>query len=135
MQLTPIIAIHLTAALLATAVGPVALWARRGRAQHPKLHRAFGYAWVTLMIITALSAVYIRGAQLPNIAGFSPIHLFIPVVLFALVGSFWFLAKGNIRAHRLTMLATYAGGLGAGVFALLPNRYLGNLVWSHLGLM
>lgn len=53
MQLTPIVAVHMTAALGALATGPVALWARRSRTQHPKLHRAFGYAWVTLMIVTA----------------------------------------------------------------------------------
>ncbi|HYF41758.1 MAG TPA: DUF2306 domain-containing protein, partial [Ramlibacter sp.] len=50
MQLTPLIAIHLSAALGAIATGPVALWARKGRVQRPRLHRAFGYAWVTLML-------------------------------------------------------------------------------------
>ena len=60
MNLTPAIAIHLSAALAATVVGPLALWARRGRTQHPRLHRAFGYAWVTLMLLTAVSALFIR---------------------------------------------------------------------------
>lgn len=129
MQLTPIIAIHMTAALLAVATGPVALWARKGATQRPRLHRAFGYAWVTLMIIAAASAFYIRGGELPNIAGFSPIHLFIPLVLFGLVGAFWFLVKGNIRAHRKIMSGLYFGGcIGAGAFALLPSRFLGQLV-------
>jgi len=56
MQLTPIIAIHLSAALGALVLGPVALWARRGHSQRiattqrPRLHRAAGYAWVTLDI-------------------------------------------------------------------------------------
>lgn len=40
MNFTPIVAIHLTSALAATAIGPFALWARRGRSQHPRLHRA-----------------------------------------------------------------------------------------------
>ena len=44
MQFTPLIAIHMTAALGALATGPVALWARRAGAQRPRLHRAFGYA-------------------------------------------------------------------------------------------
>ena len=57
MQLTPVIAIHMTAALAALALGPVALWARRGAQQRPQLHRAAGYAWVTLMLLTALSAL------------------------------------------------------------------------------
>ncbi|HEY8358224.1 MAG TPA: DUF2306 domain-containing protein, partial [Ramlibacter sp.] len=73
MQMTPLIAVHMTAALGAVVTGPIALWARRARAQHPRLHRAFGYAWVTLMIVTAVSAIFIRDWSLPNIAGYTPI--------------------------------------------------------------
>ena len=36
-NLSPAVAIHLTAAVLATALGPVALWARRSQAQRPRL--------------------------------------------------------------------------------------------------
>ncbi|MHB1122393.1 MAG: DUF2306 domain-containing protein [Ramlibacter sp.] len=56
MALTPLVAIHMTAALAALAVGPLALWARRAGRQRPRLHRAFGHAWVTLMLASALSA-------------------------------------------------------------------------------
>ena len=66
MQMTPIIAVHMTAAILAVVTGPVALWARKGSAQRPKLHRAFGYAWVTLMIVTAVSAIFIRDFSCPT---------------------------------------------------------------------
>ena len=136
MSLAPAVAIHVTAALGALVLGPVALWARRSAQQHPRLHRAFGYAWVTLMVITAISAIFIRGGQLPNVHGFSPIHLLVPFTLFGLVGAFWFLARGKIRGHRLTMTGLYFGaGVGAGVFALLPDRLLGQLVWGGLGLV
>ena len=136
MQLTPVIAVHMTAAIGALVVGPVALWARKGRLQRPALHRAFGYAWVTLMLLTALSAIFIRDYQLPNIAGYSPIHIFVPVTLVGLFGAFWFLAKKNIAGHRATMQRLYFGAcVGAGLFALLPSRYLGDLVWHQaLGL-
>jgi uncharacterized membrane protein len=135
MQMTPVIAVHMTAALLAVATGPVALWARRGRTQHPRLHRAFGYAWVTLMVITAVSAIFIRDRELPNIAGFTPIHILIPVVLIGLFGAFWMLARRNIRGHQLVMRNLYFGAcLVAGAFTLLPNRYLGQLLWSMVGL-
>ena len=65
MQMTPVIAVHMTASLAALAIGPVALWARRGHAariantQRPRLHRAAGYAWVTLMLLSAFSALFI----------------------------------------------------------------------------
>lgn len=136
MQLTPLIAVHMTAALGAIATGPVALWARKGATPRPKLHRAFGYAWVTLMIVTAVSAIFIRNSELAMFAGFSPIHLLIPVTLGMLTLAFWFLAKGNITGHRKTMQRLYIGACAvAGAFTLLPGRYLGHLVWSTLGLV
>ena len=137
MQLTPLIAVHLTAALGALATGPIALWARKGRTQRPKLHRAFGYAWVTLMIVTAVSALFIRDFNLPNIAGYTPIHLFVPYTLFSLVGAFVYLGRGNIAGHRKIMQGLYVGAcLIAGGFTLLPSRYLGQLVWGQwLGLL
>lgn len=137
MSLAPEIAIHVTAALGAVVIGPVALWARKGREQRPRLHRAAGYAWVTLMLITAFSAMFIRSRHLPNIAGFSPIHLLIPIVLGMLVLAFWFLFKGNIRGHRKTMTYLYISAcLVAGSFTLLPGRFLGELIWvDWLGLL
>jgi uncharacterized membrane protein len=135
MQMTPVIAVHMTAALLAIATGPVALWARRSGAQRPRLHRAFGYAWVTLMIVTAVSAIFIRDHSLPNIAGYTPIHLLVPVVFIALFGAFWKLAHHNIAGHRKVMQNLYfAACIVAGAFTLLPNRYLGQLLWSQFGL-
>jgi len=136
MQLTPVIAVHMTAALAAIVTGPVALWARRGATQRPRLHRAFGYAWVTLMVITAVSAIFIRDHALPNVAGFSPIHILVPVTLVGLVGAFWFLFKGNIKAHRETMQRLYFGAcLLAGAFTLLPQRLIGHALWTQLGLI
>lgn len=138
MPLTPVIAIHLSAALAALAVGPVALWARRGHAaqlatrQRPRLHRAAGYAWVTLMLISALSALFIRDFRLPNIAGYTPIHLFVPYTLGGLFIAFRQLFNGNVQGHRKSMIGLYLGAcIGAGAFTLLPSRYLGQLVWGQ----
>jgi uncharacterized membrane protein len=135
MQMTPVIAVHMTAALLAVATGPVALWARRGRAQHPRLHRAFGYAWVTLMLVTAVSALFIRDFTLPNIAGYTPIHLLVPVVFVSLFGAFWMLARRNVAGHRKVMQVLYfTACIVAGAFTLLPQRTLGQALWGALGL-
>jgi uncharacterized membrane protein len=136
MQLTPLIAVHMTAAIGAVLTGPVALWARKGRLQRPRLHRAFGYAWVTLMVVTAVSAIFIRDFELPNLAGYTPIHLLVPATLVGIFGAFWFLAKGNIAGHRKTMQNLYISAcVVAGGFTLLPQRYLGQLLWSQLGLI
>lgn len=137
MNLTPLIAVHMSAAIGAVALGPLALWARKGRTQRPRLHRAFGYAWVTLMVVTAVSALFIRDFRLPNLGGYTPIHLLIPVTLCALFGAFYFLAKGNLRGHRIVMQRLYVGAcLVAGAFTLLPGRFLGQLVLGQwLGLV
>lgn len=132
MQLTPLIAVHMTAALTAIAIGPVALWARKGATQRPKLHRAFGYAWVTVMLATAVTAIFIRDYSLPNVAGVTPIHIFIPMTFYFLFRAFQRLAHGNITGHRKAMQRLYIGAcLVAGGFTLLPNRYLGNLVFHQ----
>ncbi len=136
MQPTPAIAIHMTAALAAVALGPIALWARLGPSQRPRMHRAAGYAWVTLMVITAVSALFIHSELGPQFAGFGPIHLFIPVTLGMLTLSFYFLLRGNVQGHRKTMQRTYFGAcVLAGAFALAPGRLMGHWLWSQLGLI
>jgi uncharacterized membrane protein len=131
--MSPAIAIHLTAALGALAVGPFALWARQGGTQRPALHRAAGYAFVVLMIVTAVSAMFIRYSGLPNLLGFSWIHLLVPFTLAMLFVAFRALARKNLRVHRYTMQGIYFGAsLAAGFFALAPGRYLGDLVNSRM---
>ncbi|HOZ64939.1 MAG TPA: DUF2306 domain-containing protein [Burkholderiaceae bacterium] len=136
-QLTPLIAVHMTAALIAIAIGPLAIWARKGRLQRPKVHRAFGYAWVTLMIVTALSAIFISDPALPHFMGFGYIHLLILVTLGMIFVAFRFLVKGNVVGHRKTMINLYIGAcVVAGAFTFLPGRYLGHMVWHQwLGLV
>ncbi len=135
-HLTPLIAFHMTAALVAIAIGPIAIWARKGQTLRPKVHRAFGYAWVTVMVLAALSAIFIRDGQLPNLWGFSPIHLLIPLVLAQMFMAFRHLALGNLAAHRKTMVRLYINAcVIAGAFTFLPGRYLGHMVWHQwLGL-
>ena len=132
MQLTPLIAVHMTTALTAIALGPVALWARKISNPRPRLHRAFGYAWVTVMLTTASSAIFIRDYALPNVAGYTPIHLLVPVTIYSLFKAFQRLANGNIAGHRLAMHSLYISAcLVAGAFTSLPQRYLGNLIWNQ----
>ncbi len=131
MSITPAIAIHLAAALAATAIGPITLWTRLGRQPRPRPHRAAGYAWVTLMLVSAISALFIRDFARPNLAGYSWIHLLIPFTLGQLLLSWRALRRGNLAAHRKTMQGLYVGAcLVAGAFALLPGRLLGNWLWA-----
>ena len=129
MEISPIIAIHMTAALSALVLGPIALWARLGRSLHPRLHRAAGYAWITMMLGSSVSAVFIRDYALPNLAGYTPIHLLIPVTLVGLVLAFRAVLKQKYVAHRKAMQSLYwLACVVPGVFTLLPSRLLGKLL-------
>jgi uncharacterized membrane protein len=132
MQLTPTIAIHMSAAIAALVIGPVVLWARLGKHIRPWLHRALGYAWTTLMLVAAISAIFIRDFNLPNILGYTPIHVLIPVTLVSLFFAFRALARREFEAHRQTMQYLYISAcVVAGAFTLLPSRYLGQLIWHE----
>lgn len=124
--LPPAIAVHLFLALGALLLGPVALGARKGS----RLHRASGYMWVTLMLGAALSSVFIRDFRMPNLLGYTPIHLLTVLTFAGVAGGLYFVARHDIRRHRRVMWMVYLGGcVGAGAFALLPGRYLGSLLW------
>ena len=132
MQLNPTIAIHMSAAIAALVIGPVVLWARLGKHIRPWLHRALGYAWTTLMLVAAISAIFIRDFNLPNIWGSTPIHALIPVTLVSLFFAFRSLARREFEAHKQTMQYLYISAcVVAGAFTLLPSRYLGQLIWHE----
>ena len=83
------------------------------------------------MVGAALSALFIRDFKLPNLWGYTPIHLLIPLTLGGLVLSFRYLLQGRIDQHRRIMRRLYFGAcLTAGLFTLLPGRLLGDLLWK-----
>jgi uncharacterized membrane protein len=89
-----------------------------------------------MMIVSAVSAMFIRDYGLPNIEGYTPIHLLVPFTAYWLVYAFRALAMKEIEKHRKAMVGLYCGAcVGAGIFTLLPSRYLGGIVWSYLRLM
>ena len=132
MQLTPLIAVHMTSAIGAVILGPFALWARMGSTQRPWLHRAMGYAYVTFMLLAAFTSLFIRDFQLPNLYGFTWIHLLVPVTLTGLWVAFRAIARKDYVTHRITMQILYVSAcVIAGGFTLLPSRYLGQLIWHE----
>jgi uncharacterized membrane protein len=84
-----------------------------------------------MMIVTAISAIFIHSGLGFNLYGFSPIHLLVPLTFFSLFAAFRFLTQGNIQGHRKTMIRLYVGAcLVAGFFTLVPGRFLGDLLWK-----
>lgn len=129
----PVVFFHLVTALAALLLGGLVLARRKGTAGH----KALGWAWVALMGSTALASAFIRDYQLPNLAGFTPIHAFTVLTAWMLPQGIRQIRQGNVVGHRKTMRSLYLGAcVLAGIFTLLPGRFLGNLLWQHgLGMM
>ncbi|WP_420476537.1 DUF2306 domain-containing protein [Noviherbaspirillum sp. ST9] len=126
MEFTPVIVAHIAAAAGALVFGAITLSLRKGT----PTHKLFGRIWVVLMAATALVSFGIRSN-----GSFSWIHLLSIWTLAALAASIYAIIRGNVKAHRKGMMSAYAGLAIAGVFALLPGRRLGHLVWSTVGLV
>ena len=123
----PLVALHLAAALAALLLGIAILTRRKGTFNH----RTLGWSWIALMAGAALSSVFIRDYRIPNIAGYTPIHLLTLTVAVLLPLAIWHIRRGNVSAHRRTMTGLYIGGcIVAGLFALAPARFLGRAAAS-----
>ncbi len=132
LHVHPLVFFHLITALAALLIGLLVLLRRKGTPSH----RAWGWAWVGLMGSTALASAFMRDDQLPNLAGITPIHAFTALVAVQLPRGIWHIRQGHVAAHRKTMRGLYIGGcVVAGVFTLMPGRFLGGLLWHSLGLV
>lgn len=129
----PLIAVHLAAALVALLVGAVVMARPKGTFSHKTL----GWTWVTLMAATSITSFFIRDRGMPNIAGFTPIHFFTAFVAVQLPLGIRHIRQGRVDAHRKTMRGLFFGAcVVAGLFTLLPGRFLGRLLWHDvLGLV
>jgi uncharacterized membrane protein len=129
----PVVAIHLASALAAIALGAWLLAKRKGT----PAHRGLGWAWVVAMGVATASSGFIRSDMVPALGGLSPIHLLTLLVLVQLPRGLWYIRTGNVEGHRRTMRGLYIGGCAvAGLFTLLPGRFLGQLLWKQgLGLV
>jgi uncharacterized membrane protein len=133
IQQRPLIALHLAAALIALAVGATVMARRKGTINHKRL----GWFWVVLMATVAVTSIFIRDYRLPNIAGYTPIHALTLFALISLPRGIYHIRQGNVAAHRGVMKGLFIGGcIVAGLFTLVPGRFLGDLLWKQaLGLV
>lgn len=123
VQAPPLVVyVHFIAALAAMAIGAVQLARPKGTAGH----RVIGWTWAALMMVVALSSLWI-----PAFLAFTWIHLFTLFVMVTLPLALYRAHRGEIAGHAKGMRGIYIGGLiVAGVFAFMPGRVLGNLLWK-----
>ena len=88
----PIVQIHLAAALLALGFGAI-MWLRP---KGTKSHKMIGRVFMILMLVTALTAIFIREI---NRGHFSWIHIFVPLTLVGVGQALWAIKNRNIKAH------------------------------------
>ncbi len=121
--------VHLATVLPAFAIGT---WQIFFSTKGAPFHRALGYTYMALMIVTAIAALFIH-AVMPNgpFWGFSPIHLFVPLTLFSVFGAVHGARTGNVALHRRSMIGLYVGGiLIAGALTFLPGRVMHNVFFG-----
>ncbi|MFQ3595707.1 MAG: DUF2306 domain-containing protein [Sphingomonadaceae bacterium] len=119
--MTPLVALHASAAALAVPLGAAVLLLPRGTA----MHRAMGRAWASLMLVAAVTSFGITGINGPR---FSWIHLLSLWVILWLGIALWRVRRGDIAGHRRAMTGLFIGLLAAGAGALLPVRSLSLLL-------
>jgi uncharacterized membrane protein len=125
----PLVFTHLVCALLALGFGIVLLNRRKGNGSH----RAIGWVWVVAMGGAALTSAFIRDHGMPNLAGITPIHILTAVVAINLPRAVLAARRHDVAAHRRAMRGMFFGGCAvAGLFTLLPGRFLGHLLWTGL---
>jgi uncharacterized membrane protein len=125
---TPVILIHVIAALVALGLGALVFLRRKGTVTHGWM----GRAWAVLMLVVAISSFWITGKD----GQYSWIHGISVFVTIAIPYAVYFAMRGRIQRHRQLMTGLYIGGLVvAGLFSFSPDRILGQMLWGSLGLL
>jgi len=134
MSLSPLFAapaviqIHAFSALLAFGLGALVLFGRKGTNRH----RLLGRIWVGLMLIVALSSLFIWTIR--TWGPFSPIHLLSIATLVGLWQAVAAARARQIEVHRRTMQGLYLGALIiAGIFTFLPGRIMHEVMFGADG--
>lgn len=121
-----VIQVHAFAAFGALVLGIVQIAAPKGTLPH----RTIGWIWVVLMAIVAASSFWIH--EIRQLGGFSLIHLLSIYVLGSLPLAVLAARRHRVRAHSLTMVGMFIGGLViAGLFTLLPGRIMGRVLFGN----
>jgi uncharacterized membrane protein len=117
------IQIHIIVALIAVIAGALQLLLKKGTTRH----RVIGWFWVLLMAVVSVSSFFIH--ELRVWGAWSPIHLLSVFTLCILGVGIWAARNGSMKAHAITMAATYVFALIlTGALTLLPGRMMHGMI-------
>lgn len=132
MSLSPLLAasliiqVHVFAAIAAFGLGAWVLFSRKGTARH----KLFGKVWVALMVIVALTSLFIWQIRMMGL--FSPIHILSVLTFTGLYGAIQAARRGDIAKHRSGMQQLYLGALIiAGFFTFMPGRIMSRVLFGE----
>ena len=110
---------HLFLALAALVIGTMNLLSKKGTNKH----KLIGWFWIAFMSYVSIFSFWIKEI---NEGQYSWIHLLSIWTLFSLIISIIAIKFGYIKTHKNFMIGTYIGLLIAGIFTLLPGRFIAN---------
>tara|TARA_B100000161_G_C33375993_1_gene335625 strand:+ start:160 stop:585 length:426 start_codon:yes stop_codon:yes gene_type:complete len=126
--LTSIVKLHLATVAPAAMLGIYLMFWAKGT----KPHRLLGKIYMTLMLITALTSMFIPAAVGPQFLGhFGWIHLLSILVIVSVPKAYLAAKRHDVTGHKFAMIGVYIGGiLVAGLFTLAPGRYIHQLIFA-----
>ncbi len=117
---------HLLTVLPAFVIG---LWLILFSTKGKLAHRTFGYIYLALMSVTAITTIFVSSNPTGGFYGFSWIHLFIPLTIYGVYGGIRSARAHNMARHKSAMLALFIGALViAGALTFLPGRVMNQIV-------
>jgi uncharacterized membrane protein len=121
---SPVIKLHLLAALAALTLGAALMWARKGR----RFHRVAGWTWAALVATVAGSSLFITSL---NHGRWSLIHLLTGWTLLILPLAVIWARRHDVARHRRAMMGLFYGGFAINLFiAFMPGRILWRLFFA-----
>lgn len=125
LNASPAIQFHAVAAIAAFVIGLLQFARRKGTFSH----RTFGWIWVVLMLVVAISSFFIHHIKLWG--PWSPIHILSVFTLVNLPIAVWMARTHHVTAHRKWMIGIFAGALViAGIFTFVPGRIMHAVIFG-----
>lgn len=128
MNLQPLLSASLPIQLHVATVVPAFMlgtWQIFASRKGSPLHRAIGWTYLALMVLTAITVIFVRAVVGPTWNGFGLIHLFVPLTFWGVYNAIAGVRTRNIGRHRRAMIGLYIGALLiAGGLTFLPGRIM-----------